>query len=246
MRAKTPSLYAKPRCLQVAGFFKVYSRKYNMFVYIPISRNRHLHKHYLPRYRYSFTSEKQIVPILIAELSMLLPFYALGFIQQKKNSYYPAAVIGIGSKRNLYINNSGKWLCRYVPAVFRGYPFALADNKQGEKVLCVEGSHLSDEQGQPLFDSEGNLTKPVQDTLNFLNECEKNRKVTQTACQALNKAGVIEKWDLQVKQSEDQDPVNIDGLYRISEKALNELDKETFADLRKNGVVSKNTDKVNI
>ncbi len=123
------------------------------------------------------------------------------------------------------------------PRVLRGYPFALADNNQGKKVLCIEESHLSDDQRQPLFDEEGNLTKPVQDTLNFLNQCERNRKVTQAACQELQKAGVIEKWDLQVKQSEDNDPVKIDGLYRISEKALNELDKETFADLRNNGAL---------
>jgi hypothetical protein len=105
-------------------------------------------------------------------------------------------------------------------------------------VFCIQEDHLSDDQGQPLFDAEGNLTKPVQDTLNFLNECEKNRKITQAACQSLQQAGVIEKWLLQIKQSEDQEPVQIDGLYRISEKALNELDKETFADLRKNGALA--------
>jgi hypothetical protein len=125
----------------------------------------------------------------------------------------------------------------YVPAVLRGYPFALFDNSKGEKVLCIAEEHIGDS-GEPLFDSSGNMSKPVQDVMNFLIQCEKNRKVTQAACQSLDQAGVIEKWSLQVKHTEDQDPVTIDGLYRISEKALNDLDADAFADLRKNGALA--------
>jgi hypothetical protein len=160
----------------------------------------------------------------------------LGLIQ-KQETYTPVAITGLGGKQNLFVNADGKWIGNYVPAVLREYPFALADNNQGEKVLCIEQSHLSDDQGQPLFDSDGNLTKPVLDILNFLNECEKNRKVTQAACQSLAQAGVIEKWPLQIKHSEDREPVKIDGLYRVSEKVLNELAGETFAGLRKNGAL---------
>lgn len=200
-----------------------------------LSPSQHASKHYLPRQTYAFTADQNSVPILIAELSKLLPHYALAFIHQD-NSCTPVSITGLG-KQNLYLNSDGKWLAPYVPAYLRSYPFRLlpSENKQ---VLCIQEDHLSDDQGQPLFDSDGNLTKPVQDTLNFLNECERNRKVTQAACQLLQQAGVIEKWPLQIKQSEDQDPVKIDGLYRISEKALTELDKETFADLRRNGALA--------
>jgi hypothetical protein len=68
-------------------------------------------------------------------------------------------------------------------------------------------------------------------------ECEKNRRITQAACAALDKAGVIEKWPLQIKREEGAEPLKIDGLFRISEQALNELDAETFAGLRKNGAL---------
>ena len=42
---------------------------------------------------------------------------------------------------------------------------------------------------------------------------------------------------MQIKQQEGQDPLQIDGLYRVSEKALNSLDAETFSGLRKNGAL---------
>ena len=201
-----------------------------------ISKTEHASKHFTPRQGYSFAATQQVVPILLAELSKLIPLYALGFIQ-KQETHIPVVLTGLGGEQNLFVNADGKWLGTYVPAVLRGYPFALADN-QGEKVLCIEEDHLSDSGGQPLFDSEGNLTKPVQDTLNFLNECEKNRKVTEAACRSLQVAGVIETWPLQIKRGGDEEPVQLDGLFRISEKALNSLDAETFSGLRKNGALS--------
>jgi hypothetical protein len=201
-----------------------------------ISKTEHANKHFIARQGYSFAAKQQVVPILLAELTKLIPLYAIGFIHQQE-AYIPVVLTGIGGEQNLFVNADGKWIGSYVPAVFRGYPFALADNK-GEKVLCIEETHLSDSGGQPLFDSEGNLTKLVQDTLNFLNECEKNRRVTQKACAALNKVEVIEKWPLKIKQQKGQEPVQVNGLYRISEQALNELDAESFAGLRKNGALA--------
>ena len=206
--------------------------------WIAISPSQHAGKHFLPRQGYSFAADQQAVPIILAELSKLIPHYALGFIQQD-NTYKPVVLTGLGGGQNLYVNHDGKWLATYVPAFLRSHPFRLLTTGTKQQVLCIQEDHLVDEsQGQPLFDQEGNLTKPVQDTLNFLNECEKNRRVTQTASIALDKAGVIEKWPLQVKQAEGQEPVPVDGLHRISEKILNELDAETFAGLRSHGALA--------
>jgi hypothetical protein len=206
--------------------------------WIALSPSQHAGKHFLPRQGYSFAADQQAVPILLAELSKLIPLYALGFIHQN-NTYQPVALTGLGGGRNLYVNHDGKWLATYVPAFLRSHPLRLLTTENKQQVMCVQEDHLVDNsQGEPLFDSEGNLTKPVQDTLNFLNECEKNRRVTQAARTALDKAGVIEKWPLQLKQQEGQEPIQVDGLYRISEKALNELDTETFAGLRSNGALA--------
>jgi hypothetical protein len=160
--------------------------------WIAISPSQHANKHYLPRQGYSFAADQQAIPILLAELSKLLPHYALAFIHQG-STYQPVAITGLGGGRNLYVNHDGKWLATYAPAFLRSHPFRLLTAENKQQVLCIQEDHLVDDsQGQPLFDSDGNLTKPVQDTLNFLNECEKNRRVTQAACAALDNAGVIE------------------------------------------------------
>ncbi|MGM0540730.1 MAG: SapC family protein [Thermodesulfobacteriota bacterium] len=206
--------------------------------WIALSPSQQANKHYLPRQGYSFAADQQAVPILLAELPKLLPHYPLAFIQQE-STYQPVVLTGLGGGQNLYVNHDGKWLATYVPAFLRSYPFRLLTAENKQQVLCIQEDHLVDDsQGEPLFDSEGNLTKPVQDTLNFLNECEKNRRVTQAACAALDKSAVIERWPLQIKQQEGQEPVQVDGLFRISEKALNELDAETFSGLRSHGALA--------
>ena len=45
-------------------------------------------------------------------------------------------------------------------------------------------------------------------------------------------AGVIEAWPLQIGRGEGQEPLKVNGLFRISEKALSGLDAEALHALR--------------
>lgn len=198
--------------------------------WIAVSRSQHSDHHYLPRDGYHFAANQPVATILLAELSKLLPHYALGFIEQGEG-YQPVALLSLDGQTNLYVAPNGKWLGSYVPASLRGYPFTLAHKGQ-DQVLAMAQEHVSKDQGEPLFDEEGNLAVPVQKTLDFLNQCEKNRELTQKATSALSDTGVIEEWPLQIARGEGQEPLKVNGLYRISEKALNALDAETYAKLR--------------
>ncbi|MCG7600458.1 SapC family protein [Halomonas sp. McH1-25] len=208
-----------------------------MSQWIAVSRTEHVDKYFWPRQGYGFAAQDQVVPVLIAELTKLLPHYALAFIQQGEG-YQPVALTGLAGERNLYVHSDGRWLASYVPSVLRGYPFRMANTDNGQQVLAIEQDSLTDEpSAQPLFDEQGKLAEKVQQTLNFLTQCDQNRQVTAAACQALSQAGVIEAWPLTLERGEGQEPVKVQGLYRISEKALNELDAEPFANLRSHGAL---------
>ncbi|TDO03467.1 SapC family protein [Halomonas ventosae] len=206
-----------------------------------ISRTEHADSHYLPRQGYGFAARDPVVPILIAELTKLLPHYALGFIQQDEDSrqdYQPVALTSLGGQQNLYVHPDGRWLGSYVPAGLRGYPFTLANTQDRQQVLCIAQDHLLEgHQGEALFDDDGNLTDKVQQTLNFLTQCDQNRQVTRAASQRLGETGLIEPWPLKVERGEGKEPRAVQGLYRINEKALNELAADAFADLRKHGAL---------
>ncbi|MHB0776545.1 SapC family protein [Halomonas sp. WWR20] len=209
-----------------------------MAQWIAVSRTEHADNYFWPRQGYLFAAKDQVVPVLIAELTRLLPHYALGFIRQGEN-YRPVALTGLGGERNLYVHTDGRWLASYVPSVLRGYPFRMANTDNGQQVLAIEQDSLTDEpSAQPMFDEEGNLTSRVQQTVDFLTQCDKNRQATAAACQALSQADVIEEWPLKIERGEGQEPITVQGLYRINEKAMNELAAEAFAGLRKHGALA--------
>ncbi|AHK80775.1 hypothetical protein M911_13995 [Ectothiorhodospira haloalkaliphila] len=197
-----------------------------------ISRSDHAQGRYRRRDKYHFAQAEQVAPVLLAELPKLLPHYTLGFIALEQG-YQPVVLLSLDGQRNLYLAPSGDWLGTYVPAAFRGYPFRLADNPQGDKVFCIAQEHVTDDPAaDPLFDAQGQLAEHAAQSLDFLKQCEQNRQATLAATQVLNEVGVIEPWPLQIKRSEGQEPLKVNGLHRISEQALNALDPEQYAKLR--------------
>ena len=56
--------------------------------------------------------------------------------------------------------------------------------------------------------------------------------MTAASTQKLHEAGVIEPWPLTLERGEGQEPLKVNGLYRVNEKALNSLDAEAYATLR--------------
>lgn len=209
-----------------------------MTQWIAVSRTEHADSHWRPRQGFGFAADLQVVAILMAELSKLLPHYVLAFVRNGEQ-YQPVALVGLGGGRNLYINKEDKWLCTYVPATLRGFPFTLADNDSGEQILCINGSQLTDDPTAPLlFESDGNLTSRAASIFDFLVQCHTNRIATQAACAALESCELIEPWPFTINRGDNLEPLGINGLYRINERALNELDGSQFADLRSSGATA--------
>ena len=201
-----------------------------MTQWIAISKTEHAELLYWPRDGYHFTKGQQVVPVVLAELGKLMPHYTLGFVKEQE-AYVPVALIGLG-QGNLYLHPEGKWLGSYVPAALRGYPFRLAKQEE-QTVLCIDQEQLTDEpSAKPLFDEEGQLASSVAQTIEFLQKCEENRQLTAACVGKLAAAGVIEPWPLQIGRGEGQEPLQVNGLHRISEQALNALDAETLHGLR--------------
>ncbi|PTB99142.1 SapC [Marinobacter sp. Z-F4-2] len=197
-----------------------------------ISRQQHASARYKPRQGYEHAREQIITPILLAELPKLINQYVLGFIPNG-SQFQAVALLGIEQGHNLYVNHDGRWIGDYVPANVRGYPFALAPDNKQQLVLCVDADQLvNDASGHALFDDKGEPAEQVTKTLEFLNQCDADRRRTQTAVNALQQAGVLQAWKLEFSRGEGEEPKRVEGLYRIDEKVFNTLDSETFASLQ--------------
>lgn len=199
-----------------------------MIQWTALSKTEHRDTGLLPRDNYFFAASERAVPVLLAELNKVMPHYLLGFIAQG-DSYLPMAIVG--AKTNAYLSPDGRWLAPYVPATLRGYPFALANAEEGRRVLAIDAERLSDD-GEPLFDGD-ELSDTVQQTLDFLQQCEKSRTSTAKATAKLAEHGLIAHWDLAVPtDAAGGTPVKLDGVYRLDEAKLNRLDRNALADLQ--------------
>lgn len=199
--------------------------------WIALSPTQHAGLGYLPRDGYHFADQLNVAGILLAELNKLLPHYVVVLIKEGEH-FQPMVLLGVG-ERNLYVAPNGKWLGTYVPASLRGYPFTLANGEQqDEKLFAIDEQHLSNNQGEALFDEEGQLAGTAVQTLKFLTECERNRVATQRAADALHQAGVIEEWPLNIERGKGQEPLTVNGLHRINEQALISLENDVFATLK--------------
>ena len=182
---------------------------------------------------YAFAATDAVAPLVVQELAKACMSLPIAFIQQN-DVFVLHAVQGLAPGRNLFVVN-GTWVAPYTPAVYRGYPFALAKGEDNQLHLCVDmDSGLVDADGdQPFFDDTGEAAQPVKDALNFLQQIHRNRAVTKRVCAALAAEDLFQPWPLKVQGPEGER--TIDGLFRIDEARLNSLEPDALARVQKAG-----------
>ncbi|MCA1793975.1 MAG: SapC family protein [Desulfobacteraceae bacterium] len=203
----------------------------------PITKQNHADKSWTRYSSYAFASKNNLAPVAGAEIAKAVHALPMAFVKQQ-DSFLLVAVLSLIPGTNLFVAPDGRWLGGYVPSAFRGYPFQLAKTEgQDDLILCVdeESGLVNDDKsaGEPFFDDTGEVTQPVKDILNFLNQVEQNRAATSVAVAALADAEVLTEWPLKIKDQDQEKPVT--GLFQIDEAKLNFLEDEQFIKLRKSG-----------
>jgi len=204
---------------------------------VPVDRDRHAGKGWRHSQDYSFAAQLVSVRLVGAELASAAVAMPVAFIEHS-GRYLVAGVMSPLQGRNLFVAPDGRWLGAYVPAGFRSYPFSLARVKGSDQaILCIdEDSGWVVDSGvsadvTKFFDEDGRPSSATKATLDFLQQIEWSRTITDLAVAALADARVIQPWPFNVHDGYQQVPVN--GLHRINEAALHALDDDAFLKLRK-------------
>jgi SapC len=153
-----------------------------------------------------------------------------------KQQVAPIAVFGLSQGKNLCVDANG-WRTRYVPAVLRLYPFALARVAPTEMVVCIDETWVGfGTQGQALFNEAG---EPSEFTLNvqkqletFEGEVERTRLVG---------AVLVEKGLLRDMRFDatlpDGSKLTVDGFLTVDEEKLSKLSDAEVVALTRNGLM---------
>jgi len=202
---------------------------------VPITRESHGGRFWHRLTAYTFASRDHFAPLVGAEISRAGLVMPVAFARQGGRFALVGLLSPIAGK-NFFVDSNGRWLGDYIPSCYRAYPFSLAPIKgQSKMALCVDESSglVSDEGGESFFDENHELTQAVKEVLDFLQTVAKNRVLTDRAVDALNEAGLIVEWPLNVKVGDQE--TKLPNLYKIDEAGLNRLSGETFLNLRKSG-----------
>lgn len=202
-----------------------------------ISREQHADKRWKRYSSYSFAAADAVAPLVVQEVPRACLSLPVSFMEVD-NGFRLVLVQGLQPGKNLLVGPDGRWVpgC-YVPAAYRSYPFVLANATDGRRVLCVreDSGLLSDSEGEPFFDEDGEPAKPVRDVLAFLEQVSVNVQTTARLCALLAKYELIQPWNVHVKAEKGDHKV--DGLFRIDEAALNALPIDALQALREGGAL---------
>lgn len=205
--------------------------------YKAISKESHAGQSWVRFEKYDFARNRAVVPLVAHEFSRAAVTLPIGFIKDD-GGFIPVAIVSLDGVNNALIAPDGRWLGRYVPADLRGYPFKLVPNGDGKHILCFDHSSgllRDDLSGEPFFDEAGGIAEPTRNVMSFLRAVEKDRSATEVICSELERAELMLPWDITLKtKGGDQ---KLRGLYKINEKAFNELSEETFLALRKSSAI---------
>jgi hypothetical protein len=178
----------------------------------------------------AFAASQPLLPLHAGELAKAAATMPLALVKEGRE-WRLVGVCGLTPGRNLFIKE-GKWLGNYRPQWFATYPFEIVALGEKGIVTFERDSGLLDERGagEPFFDEQGQMSAAVSARVEALKAAHRKHQATQKALAALARAKVITPWPQAI-----QEPLGLalDGLHMIDEKALSQLDDETFLALRR-------------
>lgn len=209
--------------------------------WVPVTKERHGGVRFRRSESYAHAMKSNLAPVVFAELAPLVAHYPLVFVRRDDQSFGLFALLGLEPQRNLFVDaGTGRWRAGYIPAVLRAYPFRLLPGSQGDQwVLCVDedsGTLHDGLEGLPLFTETGDPAPWVGETMNFLRQLLAQEQRTLAACAVLDTNGLMTPWDLTLRIP--QGDRKVEGLYRVNESALHELDGEALRRLRDAGALA--------
>jgi hypothetical protein len=200
---------------------------------VPVTKAAHALTKIKPLTGFEFAKDVNLASIMVHEFSRASSIYPIVFLEDtERDLFKPTVLLGFEQGENLFVQD-GKWQASYIPAIIRRYPFALAKTEEESRfTICLdEGSNmLSAEEGQPLFDENGEPTEVIERVKQYLGELQQMELFTTEFCKEMAALNMFTPLNLKVRVG--AEIKNVSGAYVINEERLNSLSNEKFIELR--------------
>ncbi|MGB9822461.1 SapC family protein [Thermodesulfovibrio sp.] len=171
---------------------KAIMKAFNRAVALDSSIHRNL-KVKMPE-NYSFMKNVEIVPLTYSEILSATMYYPVMFGLQE-GVVFPFAVTGINGK-NIFLKENGEWKVDTVPNVCKHYPFGVF--KEVDEYTIIFDEIYASEDGQRLFDDEGNETEFFFTIKQGLTELARDFHDAEECSKELFEGGYLKPLNLEV------------------------------------------------
>ncbi|MCF6193631.1 MAG: SapC family protein [Kangiellaceae bacterium] len=205
---------------------------------VAVNKNAHKDIKVTEDKSFAHVKSSHIASLVVHEFARASQDYPIIFVKDSETEEYRAvAVFGLKPGENLFYDENG-WKANYKPESIQAYPFMLAPDPEIKDrqilVMDEESSRINTEEGEALFDKDGEQTEFVTKFGTFLSDHIVKQKGTKEFIKVLLEYKLIIHQTLEIS-SVDKKKTNIDGMYVVSEEALNKLSDKDYLDLRKRG-----------
>ena len=149
------------------------------------------------------------------------------FAKGENKKHFAAAVLALGKNRNWFVDAGMKWKKgEYIPAFLRRYPFVFVKGDDGTNFLAFDErcTAFNQEQGERLFDDQGNPSAYTKTVLGFLQEFEAASARTALFCDELQRLNLLEP--ITVQQWMGYQVPLLRGIKRVNERKLEQLPQD--------------------
>jgi len=164
---------------------------------VPLNPNHHQGLRLLKAQPYHHAAGMMLCPVGSSEMATVARDYVIVFPMEADG--VPQVLLGSEAGRNAYLSSSGHWLCRYVPAHVRRFPFVVGHDpvhtdgsRRRFSVLIQEDApHFSYTEGELLFQPDGQPAPLLQQVQKALSALQADHLATQTMVQQLDALGLL-------------------------------------------------------
>ncbi|MEO1044538.1 MAG: SapC family protein [Pseudomonadota bacterium] len=188
-----------------------------------------------------FLKNAHAIPLTVEEFPQAQRHYPIIFTVGENP--VPLALMGLNEGVNVYMGEDGRMKNPvYVPAYIRRYPFLLAKLKPDsqELSLCFDpssGAVGEFDDGDALFDDDGNTTETTKNILKFCESFEEAGARTGAFMTELKKYDLLMDGEVSIQQTGNDKPFIYRGFQMVSEEKLRELRGDELRKINQNGML---------
>jgi hypothetical protein len=159
---------------------------------VPLDRKAHARLRVRNSPNFLFAADAPLVPLLTAEFAPVAREYPIVFMKDE-GTVVPVALTGMPQGKNLFLDANGRWDARYVPAYVRRFPFVFAETAPEQYTVCIDTTSelLDEKEGTALFESDGEPSAALKDTIKRLEEYQRVMNFTRSFMQRLSAANLL-------------------------------------------------------